>query len=104
MLKNVIEGDHELMERLVKNLPSPEDLGKQADKIRSLEESAEAKMVRGLGDAANPTEARGALLRQLRRLLSEKDKDCVWGGLQRKYVKAEGHHLWLCPDHLAEYK
>ena len=65
---------------------------------------AAAKMMRGLGDVANPTEARGSLLRQLRRLLLEKDKDQIWGGLQRKYVKAEGHHLWLCPDHLEEYK
>ncbi|MBS1790885.1 MAG: hypothetical protein JST85_24450 [Acidobacteria bacterium] len=37
--------------------------------------------------------------------------DCCWkktktrfGVGQRKYVKAEGHHLWLCPDHLAEHK
>ncbi|MGH9802464.1 MAG: COR domain-containing protein, partial [Blastocatellia bacterium] len=100
-LKNIIDSDHGMMERLVKNLPSPEDMAKQ---VSSLEGSAEAKMMRGLGDAANPTEARGALLRQLRRLLLDKDKDQIWGGLQRKYVKAEGHHLWLCPHHLAEYK
>nr|MDQ3012885.1 hypothetical protein [Acidobacteriota bacterium] len=103
-LRKIIESDYGMMERLVKNLPSPEELTKQSEKIRSLEDSAEAKMMRGLGDAANPTEARGVLLRQLRRLLLEKDKDQIWGGLQRKYVKAEGHHLWLCPHHLAEYK
>ena len=43
------------------------------------------------------------MLRALKLLLEEKDKRHVWGGLKRILTK-EGHHLWLCPHHLEEYK
>lgn len=45
----------------------------------------------------------GAMLRALKLLLAEKDKQQTWGGLKRILTK-EGHHLWRCPHHLAEYK
>jgi hypothetical protein len=44
------------------------------------------------------------MLRGLRRLLEEKDKDRVWGKLKRRYDKSQGHHLWLCPEHFDEYE
>ena len=55
-------------------------------------------------DAVEAAVAEGALLRLLRRLLIAKDPDQKWGDLQRTYYKPEGHHLWLCPHHLAAYK
>jgi hypothetical protein len=42
-------------------------------------------------------------LRALRFLLDEKDKEQHWGGL-KKVLTPEGHYLWLCKNHAAEYK
>jgi hypothetical protein len=79
-------------------------MSKLATNLSALGESAEAKQSRKLAESAGATVAEGALLRLLRRLLEAKDKDQTWGGLRRLYFKPEGHHLWLCPQHLAEYK
>jgi len=68
-----------------------------------VQESTEMKLAKRLGEAGQPLEASGAFLRNLRRLLEEKDKQQTWGGLKRILTK-EGHHLWLCSQHLAEYK
>ena len=68
-----------------------------------VQESNEMKLAKRLGEAGQPLEASGAFLRNLRRLLEEKDKQQTWGGLKRILTK-EGHHLWLCSQHLAEYK
>jgi small GTP-binding protein len=50
-----------------------------------------------------PGEAEGASLRTLRKLLDTLDPDQVWGGLQKK-LTPEGHYLWLCKHHAAEYR
>lgn len=92
-------------------VPDPEKL---ADRIKddyekmekfakSIEATSDAKMLKGLGDAHGATEASGPLLRNLRQLLEAKDPNRTWGGLTR-YLTKEGHHLWLCPEHLAQYK
>jgi hypothetical protein len=47
--------------------------------------------------------ADGAALRQLRGLLDELDPAQRWGGLQKVFT-AEGHYLWLCPEHAAAYQ
>jgi hypothetical protein len=57
-----------------------------------------------MGDGEDARIVEGQLLRLLRRLLIAKDPDQVWGGLDRYYYKPEGHHLWMCPDHLEKYK
>lgn len=45
----------------------------------------------------------GSALRSLRHLLEEKDPQQKWGGL-KLIVTPEGHYLWLCEHHAAEYK
>jgi internalin A len=50
-----------------------------------------------------PEEADGASLRTLRKLLDTLDPNQVWGGL-KKVLTPEGHYLWLCPHHAAEYR
>ncbi len=47
--------------------------------------------------------AKGGELRIIRQLLIAADKDHYWGNLHRK-VTPEGHILWLCPEHIEEYK
>jgi internalin A len=81
-----------------------EQMLKLAEKVPSLEEITAARLARGLPEASSATEAGGAMLRGLRRLLEEKDKDRVWGKLKRRYDKSQGHHLWLCPEHFDEYE
>jgi hypothetical protein len=56
-----------------------------------------------VGDVADPERVEGAALRALRFLLDEKDKEQHWGGL-KKVLTPEGHYLWLCENHAAEYK
>ncbi|WP_190240910.1 COR domain-containing protein [Nostoc sp. 'Peltigera membranacea cyanobiont' 210A] len=51
----------------------------------------------------DPERADGAALRALRQLLEEKDPQQHWGGL-KKVLTPEGHYLWLCEHHAAEYK
>jgi internalin A len=42
-------------------------------------------------------------LRYVRKLLDELDPNHTWGGLRRT-VTPEGYILWLCPEHLKEYR
>jgi small GTP-binding protein len=51
----------------------------------------------------DPERADGAALRALRVLLDEKDPQQHWGGL-KKLLTPEGHYLWLCEHHAAQYK
>jgi small GTP-binding protein len=51
----------------------------------------------------DPERADGAALRALRVLLDEKDPQQQWGGL-KKLLTPEGHYLWLCEHHAAQYK
>lgn len=67
------------------------------------EDSRDSKLAGALREGYTPQQVGGAMLRALKLLLEEKDKQQTWGGLKRILTK-EGHHLWLCPHHLAEYK
>ncbi|HEX9005101.1 MAG TPA: hypothetical protein VGB07_34645 [Blastocatellia bacterium] len=81
-----------------------ERMQKLGEKIPvGLEDSHDSKLARALREGYTPQQVSGAMLRALKLLLEEKDKQQTWGGLKRILTK-EGHHLWLCPHHLAEYK
>ena len=55
----------------------------------------------GMGGKAERIE--GMELRALRALLDKEDPQHEWGGL-KKVLTPEGHYLWLCEHHAAEYK
>ena len=59
--------------------------------------------LRALPDAPGFIEAEGAGLRALRILLDRLDPQQNWGGLT-KVLTLEGHYLWLCPRHAAEFR
>jgi internalin A len=81
-----------------------ERMQKLSEKIpESLDEARGSQLIRTMHEGYTPQQASGAMLRALKLLLEEKDKQQTWGGLKRILTK-EGHHLWLCPHHLAEYK
>jgi hypothetical protein len=81
-----------------------ERMQKLGEKIpESLDEARSSQLARTMREGYTPQQASGAMLRALKLLLEEKDKQQMWGGLKRILTK-EGHHLWLCPHHLAEYK
>ncbi len=81
-----------------------ETMQKVGEKIPAgLEDARETKLAGALREGLTSQQASGAMLRSLKLLLEEKDKQQTWGGLKRILTK-EGHHLWLCPHHLAEYK
>ena len=54
------------------------------------------------GERDDAERVQGAALRALRQLLDAKDPQQRWGGL-RKVLTPEGHYLWLCEHHAAEY-
>lgn len=84
-----MEKDIKLMEELVKKLPD----------VKSSSEHDTAEPT----DGTLPSERiEGAALRTLRKLLDRKDPQQQWGGL-KKVLTPEGHYLWLCPYHAAEY-
>jgi internalin A len=57
----------------------------------------------GGGGGPSPTTATGRRLRALRKLLDSQDKTDNWGGLETVRTK-EGHLLWLCEYHKAQYR
>jgi hypothetical protein len=67
------------------------------------ETSRETKQAAGLKEGRDTEQASGAMLRALRKMLEDKDRQQIWGGLRAKLTK-EGHWLWLCPYHFNEYK
>jgi hypothetical protein len=71
--------------------------------LPTLENSRESKQAAKLDEGRNAEHASGAMLRALRLLLEDKDKEKFWGGLRAKLTK-EGHWLWLCPHHFNGYK
>ncbi|MEJ6480771.1 COR domain-containing protein [Nostoc punctiforme UO1] len=90
--ETLFKNDLELFKELAAKLPElkeSEDL-ELADKIAR-------------GEDLDPERADGAALRALRQLLDEKDPQQHWGGL-KKVLTPEGHYLWLCEHHAAEYK
>ncbi len=88
------EEDLERMQQLGEKIPESLDEARGSQLAGSIREGREGY---------SPQQASGAMLRALKLLLEEKDKQQTWGGLKRILTK-EGHHLWLCPHHLAEYK
>ena len=79
----------EFTEKLIEKMPDID-----ADEI--------AETADRLGRPPSPAEVYGPRLRQLRRFLDQADPSHEWGGLTRLQTK-EGHLIWVCPDHLAEY-
>ncbi len=55
-----------------------------------------------LRNSAAPIRADGAVLRNLHHLLKQLDPASTWGGLKRVRMP-EGHYLWLCEEHAANY-
>ncbi|MFN6566356.1 COR domain-containing protein [Dendronalium sp. ChiSLP03b] len=74
-------------------------------KLPEIESSEDAEIADKItrGEDLDPERADGAALRALRQLLEEKDPQQNWGGL-KKVLTPEGHYLWLCEHHAAEYK
>ena len=85
------EEDLERMQRLGEEIPG------------GLDDTRDSRLVGTMCEGHKPQQASGAMLRALKLLLEEKDKQQTWGGLKRILTK-EGHHLWPCPHHLAERK
>ena len=74
---------------------------KHAEKLpAAFDEARESKIAR---DLEHVQRAEGSALRQLRALLKQKDEAEIWGNLKLIQTK-EGHWLWLCPEHLQEYR
>jgi hypothetical protein len=61
---------------------------------RPLDEGSGAEIFEGVD---------GSSLRVLRGVLDKLDAQRAWGGLQ-KVLTPEGHYLWLCARHAAEYR
>jgi internalin A len=72
------------------------------DQMPDLKSGPTFKLVNNLGETISHDGAEGATLRALRKLLDEVDPIQHWGGL-KKVLTPEGHYLWLCPHHAAEY-
>ncbi len=80
----------QMMDRVTKSLP-------EGDQTRELRVNDPAAVAEEFESAS------GAALRELRHLLDQKDPRQIWGGLKRVLTK-EGHYLWLCRHHAAEYR
>jgi hypothetical protein len=85
-----------------------DDVSSMQDLVDALSGSIEAAEpidagLRALPDAPGFIEAEGAGLRALRVLLDRLDPQQRWGGLT-KVLTLEGHYLWLCPRHAAEFR
>jgi hypothetical protein len=85
-----------------------DDVSFMADLVHGLSGSVEAAEpvdagLCALPDAPGFIEAEGAGLRALRILLDHLDPQQNWGGLT-KVLTLEGHYLWLCPRHAAEFR
>ncbi len=92
--------DQQYLKQFEEDLERMQKLG---EKIPESLDEARGSQLAGTREVHTPQQASGAMLRALKLLLEEKDKQQTWGGLKRILTK-EGHHLWLCPHHLAEYK
>lgn len=74
------------------------------DLVKVLPVSAEeADLTEGWQAEEATRQLSGATLRVLRQFLESQDPSHYWGGLS-KILTPEGHYLWLCDEHAAEYK
>ncbi len=87
-------------EKLTHQIKLMEEL---ANKIKDEKYLREIKLAEKLGAEGIVEHAEGAALRALRKWLDEVDPHQHWGGL-KKILTPEGHYLWLCDYHAAEYK
>ena len=73
--------------------------------VAAIPEFGDRDSVRRIREEGEGSEGRlhGAELRALKSLLSKKDPEEDYGGLD-KVVTPEGHHLWLCEYHANEYR
>ncbi|WP_251958782.1 leucine-rich repeat domain-containing protein [Nostoc commune] len=90
--ETLFKNDLELFKELAAKLPELKESEylEPADKIAR-------------GEDLDPERVDGAALRALRQLLEEEDPQQHWGGL-KNVLTPEGHYLWLCEHHAAEYK
>lgn len=89
-------GHHvDLMNNLLTHLPALDQI--ELDELEGLDHSTDDSL------HSLRFEASGAALRQIRALLDEQDPTREWGGL-RKVLTPEGHYLWLCEYHAAQYR
>ena len=88
-LEETFKNNFALMEKLAEKLPELQ----QADDLALAEEFREPQ---------SPNRTDGPELRSLYELLRDKDPSRHWGGV-RKIHTPEGHYLWLCEQHAAEY-
>ena len=88
--EDLIEKDRERMSALVEKLP-------EYEKRNDMEPAHEVDLT------AETIHVSGAVLRAVRALLDKTDPRHHWGGLDLVFTP-EGHHLWLCEHHKAEYK
>jgi internalin A len=89
--EKVLKADIELLDAIVKQTP---------DIIE--DQHADVELAERIGRVDDPERVEGAALRALRKLLDDKDPKQEWGGLT-KVLTPEGHYLWLCEYHAAEY-
>jgi internalin A len=68
----------------------------------AFEESSPSKQGRSFEESRGARRVTGDEMRMLKMLLKEKDTGERWGRLKKLMTK-EGHWLWLCPEHYAEY-
>lgn len=88
-----LKNDIKLMEELVKKLPSTTEISNE-----NFDDPRSSIVIQN-----SVTEiSAGASLRALRQLLDKEDPMQTWGNL-RKVLTPEGHYLWLCQHHAAEY-
>jgi internalin A len=73
------------------------------EKMPDIKDDPTAELIEHTGMGDNPRQIEGASLRALRALLDAKDPQHHWGGL-KKVLTPEGHYLWLCEHHAAQYK
>ncbi|HKQ73977.1 MAG TPA: COR domain-containing protein [Blastocatellia bacterium] len=93
--------DDQYLKQFEDDLKRMQKLGEKIPE--ALDDTRGSQMAGTMREGYTPQQASGAMLRALKLLLDGKDKQQTWGGLKRILTK-EGHHLWLCPHHLAEYK
>lgn len=84
-------------EKLLKN-----DLALMNEFVKKLPQGEESRGS-DFAERVQPDRIEGAAFRGFRKLLTALDPNEDWGGL-RKVLTPEGHYLWLCDFHAAEYK
>ena len=72
------------------------------EKLPEFKADMASELAGRIGEHDNAALVQGTALRALRQLLDAKDPQQHWGRL-KKVLTPEGHYLWLCEHHAAEY-